>query len=97
MVHEHVLLVVPLEFFSVAVSEETHGGYWASPNVAIRDSDGNADWIGAGGSTIEEALENCLQAFMNNIGDRERLRDEDFFWSSSVDRCDGRVYPPDQV
>jgi len=81
----------PFPLFSVAVSESLHGGYDASPNVAIKDVDGNADWIGGHGDTVEAALEDCLRLFMSNIGNREGLRDEDFYWAvSSVDRCDGR-------
>jgi hypothetical protein len=84
----------PFPLFSVAVSESLHGGYTASPNVAIRNADGNADWIGGHGETVEAALEDCLRHFMDNIGQREWLRDEDFYWSvSSVDRCDGRTEP----
>lgn len=84
----------PFPLFSVAVSESLHGGYDASPNVAIKDAEGNADWIGGHGDTVEAALEDCLRFFMGNIGNREWLRDEDFYWAvSSVDRCDGRVEP----
>src|SRR5687767_10409477 len=71
----------PFPLFSVAVSEAEHGGYVASPNVAIKDSDGNADWIGGAGATAEGALEDCLRMFMNNIGPREWLKAEDFFWT----------------
>src|SRR5262245_10563030 len=82
----------PFPLFSVAVSESLQGGYDAIPNVAIRAADGDADWIGGHGDTVEAALEDCLDHFMRNIGDREWLRDEDFYWAvSSVDRCDGRA------
>jgi hypothetical protein len=81
----------PFPLFSVAVSESLRGGYTASPNVAIRDAHGNADWIGGSGASVEEALENCLKMFMAHIGDRAELKDEDFYWASSVDRCDGRA------
>jgi hypothetical protein len=84
----------PFPTFSVAVSEFLHGGFTASPNVAIRDAQGNADWIGGQGETIAAALEDCLRHFMNNIGSREWMKDEDFYWAaSSVDRCDGRSLP----
>ena len=84
----------PFPLFSVSVSESRQGGYHALPNVAIRDSDGNADWIGGSGPTVEAALEDCLQMFMGNIGDRAWLKDKDFYWAvSSVDRCDGRTEP----
>jgi hypothetical protein len=85
---------LPFPLFSVAVSESLHGGYHASPNVAIRDADGKADWIGGRADTVEAALEDCLRYFIGNIGNREWLRDEDFYWAaSSIDRCDGRVEP----
>jgi hypothetical protein len=87
-------LRLPFPLFSVAVSESLHRGYLASPNVAVRDADGNADWIGGSGPTVEAALEDCLRHFVNNIGGREWLRAEDFYWAvSSVDRCDGRAEP----
>ena len=75
----------PFPLFSVKVVEALHGGYWASPNVAIKTSDGDADWIGASGDTIEEALEACLTAFMMNIGERKWLQDSDFFWVDPLD------------
>ena len=85
----------PFPLFSVAVSEALHGGYDASPNVAIKDAEGNADWIGGHGDTVEAALEDCLRFFMGNIGNREWLRDEDFYWAaSSIDRCDGHTTLP---
>ena len=85
-------LRLPFPLFSVAISESLHGGYGASPNVAIRDADGNADWISGQGDTVEAALEDFLQFFMGTLRGREWLRDEDFYWAvSSVDKCDGRI------
>jgi len=70
----------PFPLFSVKVVEALDGSYWASPNVAITTPDGDADWIGAGGDTIESALEACLAVFMKNIGEREWLQESDFVW-----------------
>jgi hypothetical protein len=63
----------PFPLFNVKVVEALHGGFWASPNVAIKSQSGEADWIGARGDTIEGALHACLEAFMKNIGEREWL------------------------
>ena len=80
----------PFPLFSIAVSESLHGGYHASPNVAIKTANGDADWIGGHGPTVEEALEDCLNYFMRNIGDREWLLEKDFHWApSSIDGFDG--------
>lgn len=70
----------PFPLFSVKVVETLPGSYWASPNVAIKTPTGAADWTGAGGDTVEAALESCLAAFMKNIGERECLQESDFVW-----------------
>jgi len=70
--------------FSVKVAEALHGGYWASPNVAVKTPNGDADWIGAGGETVEAALEACLAAFMKTIGERQWLQESDFFWADPL-------------
>ena len=73
-------LRLPFPLFNVKVVESIHGGYLASPNVAIKTPDGNADWIGAEGKTVEESLESRLFAFMKNIGERTWLQESDFLW-----------------
>jgi hypothetical protein len=73
--------------FSVSVAKLCRG-YFAFPNVAIKDSNGNADFVGGSGGGRVSTGE--LLTFMRNIAEREWLKPEDFLWSDSVDRFDGR-------
>jgi hypothetical protein len=72
---------LPFPSFKVKVVERADGSFSASPNVALRGLDGEPDWIGGLGASVEEALEDALRRFARNLDERAELSAADFAWS----------------
>lgn len=78
---------LPFAVFTIRVVASISGGFQASPNVVVRNSESNClEYTCGVGATVEIAVTNALSAFLgeveaqrNNRVDRELL-DEDFVW-----------------
>ncbi len=81
---------VPNYQFKVKITEDVRGNYSGRINIAIKNLENNSpEWIGGSGVSIDEALENSLNEFINSIKssgkDLNNLIDEDFEWSATED------------
>ena len=80
---------LPFAKFKIKIIERYGKGFYASPNVAIKNPHtGNPEFIGGLGSTLEEALQDALAFFWREIeqnSPRRRLVLEDFSWSAGED------------
>ncbi len=76
--------------FRVKIIQDSYGKYLGRVNVAIKNSkDESPEWVGATGESIDEALENSINEFINSIQssgrDLNNLTEEDFEWSAPED------------
>jgi hypothetical protein len=76
---------LPFPSFKVKVIERANGSFLACPNVVVRRTNGEADWIGGLGASVEEALEDALRRFVRNLGDRQELSEADFAWADPLE------------
>lgn len=77
---------VPNASYWIKVVQCGERDFHASPNIAVRNLDGTPDWIGGGGTTEVEALENALASLAGEFdklgGDVDPAR---FEWADPRD------------
>lgn len=76
--------------FRVKITQDNYGNYSGRVNVAIKNfKDGSPEWVGGQGESVDEALENSINNFINSIKssgrDLSNFTDEDFEWSAPED------------
>lgn len=84
----HVMEKLPFFKFKIKIRESSAGGYFGSPNVAVRSQiDHKPDWISGFGHSIDKALEDTIICFFKTLEDvdTKNLTEEDFVWSDVYD------------
>jgi hypothetical protein len=69
--------------FKVKVLERVDGSFLGVLNVAVRGHDGSPEWTSGLGATVEEALEDALNRFVETLCGRGDLPDESFAWAGA--------------
>jgi len=76
---------VPGGSFKIKVIESMDGSFAAFPNVCLKSSIGEPEWISGLGRSEAEALEDALRWFMRELDARPSVKDDDFEWSDPID------------
>ena len=71
---------VPHEDFKIKIIEKQDGSFLAHPNIAVISKDGFPDYICGVGGSIEDALEDCYNYFIDNFSNRDNLTVDDFVY-----------------
>lgn len=74
---------LPFPSFKVKVWERGDGSFLGVPNVAVSGHDGSPEWTSGLGATVEEALEDALNRFVETLSGRGDLPDECFAWADA--------------
>ncbi|CAM2898276.1 hypothetical protein HAHI6034_01820 [Hathewaya histolytica] len=78
-------LKTPYGKFKVKVYERQNGRYIGYTNLQLKDEDGCA-FPGVGyGETVEEALKDTIEYFLNMINEKQVVNNEDFQCTDSFD------------
>ena len=76
----------PYGKFKVRVYEKKDGNFVGYTNIQLKPLDDECPESGVGyGATVDEALNDTINYFMNMINLREDLSEEDFDWSDPHD------------
>lgn len=80
--------IIPSGKFKVKIFEDQKERYTGYTNLAILNN-GSPDYCSGSGKSIEEALEDTVQYFMNQIIEQQKLlgelTDENFEWTDPDD------------
>mgnify|MGYP001076704952 CR=1 FL=1 len=75
----------PYGKFKIKIYEKQNGKYVGYTNLQLKDEDGCA-FPGVGyGETVEEALKDTIEYFLNMINQKKNICDEDYECSDSFD------------
>lgn len=72
---------MPFPSFKVKVLERGNGSFLGVPNVCVKAPDGSPEGTSGLGSTVEEALEDAMNYFVQSLDDRRDLPEDAFVWS----------------
>lgn len=78
--------LIPSTNFRVKIYENQRGHFTGTTNLGLKSLVDECPEYGIGfGHSIEEVLEDTVKYFMNEIQQRNNLKEEDFVWVDSDD------------
>ncbi|WP_394833963.1 hypothetical protein LVJ94_46405 [Pendulispora rubella] len=75
---------LPAAKYKIKVLERRES-FFASPNVAVKESDGTPEWIGGLGRTELEALQDAIARMGERFALRSRWNEDELEWSDPRD------------
>lgn len=66
--------------FRIKVLERQDGTFLAHPEIAIKDKEGQPDWVSGAGRTMEQALSSAFEMLLGSIAGKEPLTDASIWW-----------------
>ncbi|MCG8459695.1 MAG: hypothetical protein MI919_25725 [Holophagales bacterium] len=79
------LSALPFASFKVKVIQRRADDFLAVPNVALRDADGNPDWLAGLGSSSDAALADLLRELADAVEGSPGLDESSFEWADPHD------------
>ena len=76
---------LPIASFRIRVLERANGSFLAIPNIAVRDEQGQPDWVCGLGDSLEDAVKDCLEHLAKQIIARPVQTEADLAWSEPED------------